>query len=45
MNAHELIYNIGELIFDRPGTYEFRLTANGLFVGSAPLYVQSGQKA
>src|SRR5437773_6997486 len=39
MGAHELTYNIPGLVFERPGTYEFRLFANGLFVGSAPLYV------
>jgi len=46
IGSHDLTYNIGQLVFERPGTYEFRLFANGLFVGSAPLYVvQSGEEA
>ena len=39
MGSYDLTYNVVQLVFERPGTYEFRLFANGLFVGSAPLYV------
>jgi hypothetical protein len=39
MGTHELTFEIGRIDFERSGSYEFRLFANGRFVGSAPLYV------
>ena len=34
MAATELVFNLGGLVFERAGRYEFRLRANGLSVGA-----------
>lgn len=39
LSSYEVIFNIDRLAFERPGTYEFRLFANGLHVGGAKLHV------
>lgn len=39
LNSHELTFNIDRLVFERAGTYEFRLFANNRFVGGMKLYV------
>ena len=37
--THELIFNVGQLVFERPGVYEWRLFANGRHVGGMRLNV------
>ena len=35
MGSHELIFNLGNLVFERPGRYEFRLFGNQKYIGRA----------
>jgi len=39
LQASELVFIMGPIVFERPGTYEFSLFADLLFVGSARLFV------
>jgi hypothetical protein len=39
MQPAEVIFDLRDLVFERPGRYEFRLSANGRYVGGKPFTV------
>jgi hypothetical protein len=41
MAAYEIVFDLARIRFERAGRYEFRLIANGRFIGGAVLLVES----